>query len=32
MADGLGVVEAAKRSVAAQEITALAKAALKAAG
>ncbi|UUX49581.1 ParA family protein [Nisaea acidiphila] len=32
MADGLGVVEAAKRSVAAQEIAALAKAALKAAG
>ncbi|WP_420405523.1 ParA family partition ATPase [Nisaea sp.] len=32
MADGLGVVEAAKRSVAAQEITALTKAALKAAG
>lgn len=32
MADGLGVVEAAKRSVAAQEVSALAKAALKAAG
>lgn len=32
MADGLGVVEAAKRSVAAQEIVALSKAALKAAG
>jgi len=32
MADGLGVVEAAKRSVAAQEIAALMKAALKAAG